>query len=470
MEQPTPLHGGRLTSTRDTIAALATAPGGALAVVRVSGPRALGTCDAVFRGRAALACAAGHTLHVGRARTADGATADEVVAAVFRAPRSYTREDVVELSCHGGRAAARVLAAVCAAGARLAAPGEFTLRAFLHGRLDLAQAEAVADLVQAGSEAARALALSQLAGTLSRTIDALCESLAGAAAEVEARVDFADDVGGVEVPAHVVTAIDAARARVDVLLADAGWARAVRGGARIAIVGAPNAGKSSLFNALLGAPRAIVADVPGTTRDVVSEPAELWGVPVTLCDTAGLRADAGAVEALGIERTRAVLEGCALAVWVVDRSVAFDAATRALGGSLANGARPPRVVALTKADLPARVPVDVVRTAADGAGVVEVSAVRGDGVDALREAMARALGARDGTGLAEAVSNPRHVAALETAAAALGRAARAAADGLPGEIVSLELREAMRAAGEVTGRTVGDDVLARIFERFCIGK
>jgi tRNA modification GTPase len=230
----------------DTIAAIATAPGAAgLAVVRVSGPAALALADRVFRGAARLQDVATHTLHHGWAVGGAGERLDEVVAGVFRAPRSYTRQDVVEFSCHGGRLPADgILRALLAAGARMAGPGEFSLRAFLSGRIDLVQAEAVADLIGAETRAARTLALAQLAGDLSRRLRGISDRLQDLLAEVEARVDFAEDVGGVEVPPHVSLALDAAAADLAELLRDAGYARAVREGARIPIVGRPNVGKS----------------------------------------------------------------------------------------------------------------------------------------------------------------------------------------------------------------------------------
>ena len=479
----------------DTIAALATAPGSAgLAVLRVSGPRALAIADAVFRGAAPLAEARGHTLHHGWAvwpapadggpapAAADAAAAghdarrlDEVVAAVFRAPRSYTREDVVELSCHGGALPGRrVLAALLAAGARLAAPGEFTLRAFLNGRLDLAQAEAVGDLIHAETGRAHALALSQLAGELSRRLDALGERLTDAVAEVEARVDFAEDVGGVEVPPHVVGAIAAVDRDLAGLLRGAPYARAVREGVRVPLVGRPNVGKSSLFNALLGEARAIVTPVPGTTRDRVSEAIELAGIRVTLSDTAGLRESGDAVESIGIARAREAIAGAAVAVWVVDAAVPLGDEDRRIARSLL-GRRV--LVALNKCDLeaargPAAVRAAEVEALLDGLPrrAVAVSAATGTGLAALREALADLLGATASGDLGAAIGNLRHAEALERARLALGRAAQAAAERSPGEIVALELREALAALGEVTGRTVGADLLDRIFSKFCVGK
>ena len=480
----------------DTIAAIATATGAAgLAVVRVSGSSALTIADAVFEG-ARLSQAPCHTLHHGWAAwpeavegsRADGHQAaghlasaapagpvrvarvrlDEVVAAVFRAPRSYTRQDVVELSCHGGAlSAGRVLAALFAAGARPARPGEFTLRAFLNGRLDLTQAEAVADLIHAETEGAHALALAQLRGELSRQLATISEALRDAVAEVEARVDFAEDVGGVEVPGHVLDRIAGAESALTALLDSAVYGRALREGVRVALVGRPNVGKSSLFNALVGERRAIVTPVSGTTRDLVNETIEVAGVRVTLADTAGLREGGDEAEREGVARARAAREESAGVLWVVDASAPLDAEDRRVAARLADR----RVIlALNKCDLPCAVEVRAVE-ASLGAGpfaAVATSATRGDGIAELRSALGRLLAGAGG--FAGVVANPRHAEALGRAREALGRARAVAVDGAPGEVVSLELHEALQAIGEVTGETVDEDLLERIFNRFCIGK
>jgi tRNA modification GTPase len=395
---------------------------------------------------------------------------DEVVVALFRGPHSYTREDVVEISCHGGSMpAGRVLEALLAAGARLARPGEFTLRAFLNGRIDLAQAEAVADVIHAETAAAHELALSQLAGELSRRLEAVSERVADALAEVEARVDFAEDVGGIEVPPHVIEAIAEAERSLAALFEGAAWARAVREGLRVPIVGRPNVGKSSLFNALLGEERAIVTDVPGTTRDRVSEAIEVAGVRVTLSDTAGLRESVEPVEAIGIARAREALEGCPVALWVVDGAEPLASEDRWIAERL----RSKRVlVALNKRDLPAVTRAAQVTALLDGepVRVVAVSAARNEGLEELRVALASLLGAEGAGGHAGAVGNARHAEALGRARDALARASAIAGRGAPGEIVALELRESLAAIGEVTGRSVGEDLLDRIFSRFCIGK
>jgi tRNA modification GTPase len=458
-------------SLQDTIAAIATAAGEAgLAVIRISGPAAIEVASRVVRCARPLREAETHTLHHGWAWGAGAAgPLDEVVAAVFRAPRSFTGEDTAEISCHGGRlSAARVLDAVTAAGARRALPGEFSLRAFLHGRIDLSQAEAVADVISAGTVAAHRLALDQLAGALSRALGGIEESLADALAEVEARVDFAEDVGGVEVPEHVREAIAAAAATLGGLLAGAAFSRAVREGLHVPIVGRPNVGKSSLFNALLGEERAIVTPHPGTTRDRVSETIELAGVRVTLSDTAGLRATREPVEAIGVARAAEALAECAAAIWVVDASRPLEPADAEVAALLPGK---DVVVALNKSDLPAVTGAGEVGALLGGgpaARWVTVSAATGEGLDDVRAAIAELPG--DAAAHGAAVSNARHIEALGRARAALDRAAEWGRAGEPGEIVALEMREAMSALGEVTGRTADEDLLERIFGRFCVGK
>jgi tRNA modification GTPase len=473
----------------DTIAAIVTPPGEAgLAVLRLSGPRALAIADDVFRGRAPLAEAAGHTLHHGWLGGED--TIDEVVAAVFRAPASYTREDVVELSCHGGRMpAARALERLLASGARLARPGEFTLRAFLHGRLDLVQAEAVAELIHARSDVAHRAALARLAGELSRELREQLDQLADLVAEVEARVDFAEDVGGIEVPAEVIARIAALRQALDARLAGAAWGRALREGVQVAIVGRPNAGKSSLFNRLVGEDRAIVTAAPGTTRDRVSATIEVRGAPFTLSDTAGLREPGDAIEAEGVTRARRALAESRVALWVVDASAPEGAggawietaapaasAARAAAATLAPPAESADiaralagqrvVLALNKCDLGVRPEAEALAGALEHAVAVRVSARTGEGVEALVEALARVAGFEPG----DVLSTERQAEALASACASLARAAEQGAAGAPGEIVAIELREAMATLEELLGVRVGDDLLERIFSRFCVGK
>jgi len=463
----------------DTIAALSTPLGrSALAVVRLSGPDAVAVADRVFRGSAgALALAPPRTLRHGHAVGPDDAVIDEVLAAVLPGPASYSGETMVEITCHGGDwSSSRLLGALLEAGARAARAGEFTERAFLNGRIDLAQAEAVADVIHAESELAHRLAARQVAGALSSGLSAIAEPLRDLLAEVEARVDFAEDVGESALPGHVARGLAEAGAALDALLEGANLGRKAREGARLAIVGRPNVGKSSLFNALLGEDRAIVTALPGTTRDAVSERLDLAGIPVRLVDTAGVREGApGVVEQLGIERSAREADAADAVLWTLDASAPWgddDARLHAWLGAREGagaGARTPLVVALNKSDLP-----PALQAAHVPAGAVRVSALTGFGLADLRAHLAAALGAPLGGAGASAealVTNARHIEALRRARTALDEArTAAAAHALPGEIVAGEIRVALSALGEVTGEAVAPDLLERIFARFCVGK
>ena len=459
----------------DTIAAIATAPGAsALAVVRLSGPDAVAIADRVFRGRQPLGAGPARMLRHGWAvetRLTDAdeeAPIDEVMAVVLRAPASYSGEDMVEITCHGGtRSAPRLLAALLLAGARAARPGEFTERAFLNGRIDLAQAEAVADVIHAETELAHRLAARQIEGALSRGLSATAETLRDALAEIEARVDFAEDVGGVAVPGSAAAALVEAETRLDVLLEGSDLGRRVREGVRVVLVGLPNAGKSSLFNALLGEDRAIVADTPGTTRDAVTERIDLGGIPVRLVDTAGVR-DASGVERLGVERTRREVEGADLVIHVIDNASKGGLSANPIAAMTRDR---PVIHAWTKLDISA-IPRLCGTMLAHQPPRVYVSAVTGEGLDDLRRLIVKKLGGRtDDANAAEAlVTNRRHIDALSRAQAAIATARTAATAGEPGEIVAGEVRLALEALGEVTGEGAAPDLLERIFARFCIGK
>ena len=474
----------------DTIAAISTPPGrSALAIVRLSGADAVAIADRVFSASGSpvsLADGPARTLRHGHARDAQGAVVDELMAVVLAAPASYTGETMVELTCHGGDwSAPRLLEALLAAGARAAGPGEFTERAFLNGRMDLAQAEAVADVIHAESALAHRLAARQITGALSVGLSAIAEPLRDLLAEVEARVDFAEDVGEAALPPHIGEGLAAASLALSGLLRGSDLGRRAREGVRLAVVGRPNVGKSSLFNALLGEARALVAALAGTTRDAVSERLELGGFPVRLVDTAGVRGAAaprsgaegvegpGHVESLGIARTRQELEDSDLALWVIDRAAPWTEEDRAVGDLLAGR---PCVAALNKCDLHAAWSMEQVAhpTFFAALGQVTVSAHTGTGVPELRAALSRALGEDSGNGATEGaatalVTNTRHIDALGRAQLALEEAGRAAT-AAPGEIVAGEIRVALGALGEVTGEAVAPDLLERIFARFCIGK
>ncbi|MBI5548109.1 MAG: tRNA uridine-5-carboxymethylaminomethyl(34) synthesis GTPase MnmE [Deltaproteobacteria bacterium] len=444
-----------LPSPDDCIAALATgaAPAG-VAIVRLSGARAMGIARRLARlpdpmpARKALLARLHHPV--------SGAALDEAVTLYFQAPASFTGEDVVELQCHGGLLnVEQVLAAICAAGARLAEPGEFSRRAFVHGRLTLERAEALADLVTAETDAALQAARSQLRGEVGKVVEAIASEALELRAEVEAALDFPDEAS--EGPGSLAPRAAGLAGRCEELLATHGRGRALREGVRVVFAGAPNAGKSSLFNALLGEDRAIVDHEAGTTRDALEARFELDGIPVVLVDTAGLREEgAGRVELRGIERARAEIGRASVPVWVIDAScpVAPPLAEREGEGWLE---------VLNKVDLAASF---------DRAGAVRVSARTGVGVEELRAALALRIrgGEPKSAGQCEVViTHRRHAELLGEAARAFARAARNAVE-QPLEIVAYDLAEGARAVERIVGSGVDDALLDTIFSRFCIGK
>ncbi len=434
-----------------TIAALSTPTGeGAIAVIRLTGPDALAIAQAVWRGPEPRPRVAAF----GRIVDAGGVV-DEVVMTAYHGPASYTGEDVVEISCHGGiLIAARVLQTVLEAGARGAGPGEFTQRAFLNGKMDLTQAEAVMDLIRAQTPLAARAAAEQLEGRLGAAIHEIREAILDVVAHVEAAIDFPEEGISPDTGAALLARIADVRARIGRLLATAGEGRILREGVRLAICGRPNAGKSSLLNRLLGFERAIVSPSPGTTRDTIEEAINLRGIPFRVVDTAGMRESHDAVEREGVDRARRAIEGADVVLHVVDASDPDAAGEPAIAESAI------RVV--NKIDL-----VDA-GGAAEGA---RISCVTGDGIEALVETIvARAGHHAVAPGESLAAINARHQACLARADAALEQAATALAADVEPEFVALDLREALDAAGEVVGAVDTEDILGRIFSTFCIGK
>ena len=454
-------------STIDTIVAEATPPGrGGIGVVRLSGPDARTVAQGLIthvdplqprhatfskvRLRPDTTNGAGVS---GVSRPGDAI--DQVVATFFPAPHSYTGEDVVELSAHGSPVVLRaIVAAAIACGARLAEPGEFTLRAFLNGRIDLMQAEAVNDLIEAATPLQARAAFDQLDGTLTRAIAGIDATLFDLIARLEASVDFPDEGYHFVEPGALAQAIDGLMERSAALLGDARRGRLIREGLRIAIAGEPNVGKSSLFNALAGAPRAIVTEVPGTTRDLVTEVVDIDGLRVTLVDTAGLRDTGDPVEREGVSRARQAVAVADLVLRVEDRS---RLRTRQDVGQY-------KVLCVAnKSDL---------TPAWDDESAVAVSATTGEGLEELRRRIAAALDV-DPLRDRPAMTNVRHIALVDRAHAALARARAAAlADGasLPEEFVLADLADARAAFEEISGRRAPDDLLEHIFSKFCIGK
>lgn len=472
----------------DTIAAIATPLGeGGLAVIRISGPAALAVADRCFSAvgarPATLAEAPSHTVHYGHARRA-GQRLDELMVTVFRAPRSYTRQDVVELACHGGIVVARlVLEATLEAGARLARPGEFTQRAFLNGRLDLAQAEAVADLIHSRTELAVRAANEQLAGKLSQRIQQLRDQLMLTLAHIEAHLDFPDEDITPDSSAELIARLERGLEFMEGLLRTAHEGQLLRRGVRAVIVGRPNAGKSSLLNQLLGHDRAIVTPVPGTTRDTIEETASIRGLPVVFIDTAGLREAGDEIEAEGIRRSRASLERADLVLQVLDTSESLSDLD--LDPALATAGRK-RMVILNKTDLPRRLSAEELRAALAGrrhgpeggspdvptaAMVVPVSCVTGEGMEALKDAIKEAIWAGEiRAEMLEVMLNARHQDAVRRAREAASRAVAGLRTGVGLELVAAELRLAAHAVGEVVGQTATEDLLDAIFSQFCLGK
>jgi tRNA modification GTPase len=460
-------------SIDDTIVAIATPPGrGGIGVVRLAGPRAIELANRLTGRTEPLA-----PRHATFARVIapdssghGNAAIDHVVLTWFAAPHSYTGDDVVEISGHGSPLLLKeVVQLAVAGGARLAEPGEFTLRAYLNGRIDLAQAEAVADLVDAVTPLQARSAMDQLEGTLTGVIRAIDASLFDLAARLEASLDFPDEGFHFITRDETSACLAAIRGDLDRLARDGRTGRVVREGRLVAISGPPNAGKSSLFNALLGADRAIVTDVPGTTRDVLSERVDIGGVPVTLVDTAGLRDAADAIEAEGVKRARAAQEIAAVTVLVLDRSTPLPASLEGLTASTAE----PAIVAVNKVDLPPAWGPDEIgrRLKAEGRrDVAEVSALTGAGLDALRRRLMAVLTDREELRDPPAISNVRHLALVDTARRALEQAEHSLRAGATEELVLAEIAAARRALEEITGKRTADDLLEHIFSSFCVGK
>jgi tRNA modification GTPase len=443
----------------DTIAAVATPAGtGAVALVRLSGPGSWGVAETVFRGKGRLAA---RRVVYGDLVDEEGRIIDDVLVTAFRGPGSYTGEDTVEIACHGGMLVTRrVLELVLRNGARAAEAGEFTRRAFLNGKLDLTQAEAVMDVIGAQSDLALRAAHRQLEGRLGNVLVGLRDELVEVLAHVEAWIDFPEEDIDPDTGATLREKTVRVAEGVERLMATAEQGRLLREGVRTVIAGAPNAGKSSLLNRMLGFERALVSEQAGTTRDSIEETINLGGIPVRLVDTAGLRSEtADPLEAAGMARTRRELGTADLLLEVVD-------ASQPPAGELEGGESLPvrRLLLLNKADLG-------VDSGWDGRGGLQVSCRTGEGRDEVVKAVVELIAGGPGEGGdVDAAVNARHAGCLRRAAAALRAAeGQLAAEAAP-EFTALDLREALEALGEVTGRTDVEDLLGVIFARFCIGK
>jgi tRNA modification GTPase len=452
----------------DTIAAISTPIGeGGIAIIRISGPRAFDVADRVFRCRRGCPSDfATHTLHFGTIGI-NGDVIDQVMLAVMRAPRTYTKEDTVEINCHGGVFTARkILAVSLQNGARLAEPGEFTKRAFLNGRIDLTQAEAVMDIIRARSDRAHIAAIHELEGHLSAKINAARDKLLTVLAHVEAHIDFPEDDIGAEVREDWLRAIEELARVVQGLLATAREGHILRDGISVAIVGRPNVGKSSLLNALVGRDRSIVTPIPGTTRDTIEESVSINGIPFRFTDTAGIRRGRGTAERHGVRRSRKALEISELALVACDLSRPFTAADSEIFDLVGTK---PAIAVLNKADLTPRLRLPSGLNAM--ANAIRVSATRGDGLDDLRAKLVDlAYRGTFGSTAVDVAINERQKQLLESANKYLTDASYVLRTAEPIEIASQQLRGGLDSLGEIIGKTSTDDILERIFSTFCIGK
>jgi tRNA modification GTPase len=442
----------------DTIAAISTAFGeGAVALIRVSGPEAIAIADHLWAGRTRLASAPARRANFGTLAQGDEKL-DDVLVTVFRAPHSYTGEDVVEIAGHGGiLVSRRVLEAVLRGGARPANPGEFTQRAYLHGKMDLTQAEAVMDLITAQTDLALRAANEQLEGRLGQRIRKLREDVLEILAHVEAYIDFPEEDIDPDTDALLRRRIDGALAAAQELLATATQGKVLREGVRTVIFGAPNVGKSSLLNLFLGHERAIVSHLPGTTRDVLEETINLRGIPLRLIDTAGVRHTNDEIEQAGIDRARQQVERADLRLRVVDASRACNEHSDEIASS------GKEILVLNKCDL-------ATHPSWEGVPGVRMSCLKGEGFDALADAVLAAITSGQATADWTCAINARHAACLERASDFLRAAESAFDEGLSPEFIAEELRAAMNAVGEIVGRADTEELLGVIFSRFCIGK
>lgn len=449
-----------MIADHDTIVAPATAQGGAIAIVRVSGQEALEICDRIFHGSRPLAAAAGNTVHYGRILDGERVV-DDVLATVFRAPHSYTGEDAVEISCHGSSyIVSEVLRLLIEAGGRMAQPGEFTIRAYLAGKLDLSQAEAVADLIASSTRAAHTMATNQMRGGYSDELEGLRDKLLNLTSLLELELDFSEEDVEFADRRALRETMELIGREIDRLRSSFALGNAIKEGVAVAIVGAPNVGKSTLLNRLLNEERAMVSEIAGTTRDVIEERANIGGVLFRFLDTAGIRTTGDRLEQMGIERTMESIRRAQVVIRLIDAQRLDEAMPQI-------EVRPVQRVLTV---------VNKMDAAPEGfrlpEGAIGISAKRGEGIDELCGALRNAV---DTEGLYHGdpvVSNSRHYEALTAARKSLDRALAGMDEGLPADLLSEEIRPVIGHLGEITGRgaIAPDEVLANIFSKFCIGK
>lgn len=456
--------------TTDTIAAIATPLGeSGIGVIRISGSKAYDVGDAIFKSKSSLPLAQrrDRSIQYGLIVDDDGKAVDEVILLIMKGPRSYTAEDVLEIQCHGGRQSlSEILGLVLHHGARLANPGEFTQRAFVNGRIDLAQAEAVMDVIQAKSAQGLTSAVSQLEGRLSRVVGDMRLHLTDFITRLEVTVDYPEeDLEDIEVP-DIAGAIREMERRLDDMLAESKSGRMMRDGVMAAIAGTPNAGKSSLLNRFLETERAIVTDVPGTTRDVIEEWISIQGVPICLVDTAGIRSTDDTVEQIGVRRAKEYMERADIILVVVDQSRPLQEEDRQI---LETARGRQALIVLNKEDLQPAFETEELQSY--GLPLLSISASTGAGMGELKDAML-SLALQQGLTAAQSalLANTRHIELVRQSREALQRALDTIEAGMPVDCAIVDIREAWELLGSITGDTVHDDIIEEIFSRFCLGK
>ncbi len=467
----------------DTIVAAATPIGGAIAVIRLSGARSIAICDNVFRSRSGhtLAEAAGYTVHYGDIAERDGGIIDDVLVSVFRAPRSYTGEDSVEISCHGSAyIVSRIIAVLIGEGARAAEAGEFTVRAFLAGKIDLAQAEGIADMIASSDRASHNMALYQMRGGYSAELDRLRNDLLELGSLVELELDFSEEDVEFADRGRLDTLMQTIEDKIAQLIDSFSLGNAIKQGVTAAIVGAPNAGKSTLLNLLLKEERAMVSDIAGTTRDSIEECVVIGGIKFRFIDTAGIRSTSDRLEQMGIDRTFDSVRRAAVVLLVCDASMwnahpdTRDAADYVRHSIAALELREDQrlIALLNKTDMqPDDLTAAICRDAARfGIDIIPISARSGDGIEALIERLTGIVDPEVASSGNAVVSNARHYEALLRAAEALRAARSGLADNLSADLLSEHIRQVLYHLGTITGRITTDDLLTQIFSKFCIGK
>ena len=456
------------TDSERTIAAIATPAGqGGIAVIRVSGREAFDIVQKMWRGKPLAQCAS-HTAHLGNILQEDGSELDQAVITLFRGPNSFTGEDTVEISVHGSRWIQReALNQLMRCGAKPAGPGEFSQRAFANGRMDLAQTEAVADLIAAESRAAHRLALSQMSGAFSRKLNELREQLIHFGSLLELELDFSEEDVEFADRTQLINSAKGTLAIVQRLALSYQSGRAFKEGVPVAIAGAPNVGKSTLLNRLLDSDKAIVSDIPGTTRDIIEDTREIGGILFRFIDTAGLRDTADTVERIGIERAKEHIDRAAVTLWLVDPTQPLEAQL----ASIRTSSEGKRFVILTKSDLSDDAVTDQILAALPGGcPVISISAKSGLGIDELETELVRMATAEHNPENELMVTNARHYEALTAGADALQRVLTGLQTGIPTDFVAQDVREALYHLGLVTGAVTTADLLTSIFSLFCIGK